>query len=47
MVNGFAPETCVADKGYDAAPVYEACEAVASGPSCRCGLTPQVTVDVG
>ncbi len=44
MLNGFAPETCVADKGYDATPVYEACEARGIRPIIPLRKTPFVKV---
>ena len=35
--SGFDPETCIADKGYDVGPMYEACEASGIRPIIRFG----------
>jgi IS5 family transposase len=41
-VNGFHPETMIADKGYDVGPVYEACEARGIRPIIPLRLTGKV-----
>jgi hypothetical protein len=43
IANGFTPETCALDKGYDVGPVYDACEARGVRPIIPIRQTPAVT----